>query len=911
MQMTQKKLNKKEIDNLIESLLTTQYDASKVENKILQFWEENKINEENIYEYIQENEKEKFVVVLPPPNVTGVLHIGHIFEHSLSDFLIRYNKLCGLKVIWIPGTDHASIATQNVVVKNLAKQGIKKEIIGKEKFLEYVWEWVKKCESEIINQCKRTGNFLNWQLYAFTMDEKRSAAVAYAFEKLYNDGLIYKDKYIVNFCVVCQTALSDDEVEYNEVKTKLYYIRYPVVGETNKYITIATTRPETILADVAVAFHPSDTRYTSYIGKKVLLPIVNRELPIIQDNYVDPKFGTGALKITPAHDFTDYTIGKKHNLPMIEVINNRGRMNENGASYQGMDRFECRKKIVEDLKKGGYIEKIEDYTTRLGSCYRCNSIIEPTVSWQWFVKMRPLAEMVKKSYLKGEFEIIPKKFESTFLYWLDNIRDWCISRQLWWGHQIPYYTCQNCNFSFAKATKIGNCPKCNSNKLVQEEDVLDTWFSSWLWPLSTTGWLYDEKLFAKLYPTDTLISGREILFFWDIRMLMAGLYFTGKVPFKKLLLHGIVRDEQHRKMSKTLGNSPDINKILEQFGADATRAGFLLNASFEEDFIFSHNIFPQAKHFSNKMWNALKFFIMHAKNLNYQPKKIQVSTPNLNDHIIKWIYTQFYETITQIKDVNKTYDFLKYSRTLYKFFWNTFCDWYIEITKEKIKNGHTIYIDVGLDIIERFIIYWHPVQPFITELIYQTIQNYTYPSKEIEKSIVNEKLPTIDKNLTSPTSVTIMENVIKLEEFFRIVKQYKKTKGKGNFTIYTPNSNISSSPIHEIIELVKNFEIIQIRNEKPPIFYQIEISDKQIIYIELENDKEFLKFLLTKTSEKLSQVTQKQKEIEKKLEDLKINKIPEKNLIEKYTTLAKEVENELSLLDLNIKNLTQAIENVN
>ncbi len=886
-----------DLQSLIEELINSQYETSKVEKEILNLWDNFKVYSEDL-----SNKKDLFVIALPPPNVTGILHIGHAFEHSLSDFLVRFYKLTGKKVVWLPGTDHAGIATQSVVEKNLIKQNIRKEIIGREKFIQYVWDWVNKCEATIKQQCKRLGDLLYWDLYAFTMDEKRSYAVLYAFEKLYNDGFIYKDKYIVNYCPKCRTALSDDEVEYKEVNGQLYYINYFLANDKNRYLTIATVRPETILADVAVAVHPDDKRYKSYIGQKVVLPLVNRELSVISDNYVDPKFGTGVLKITPAHDFNDYSIGKKHNLPMIEVIDGRGKMNENALHYKGLDRFECRKKIVEDLKEGGFLLKIEDYQHRVGHCYRCATVIEPNVSWQWFVKMQPLAKMVKDRYLKKGFEIIPKKYENMFFHWIDNIRDWCISRQLWWGHRIPYYTCKECNYGFVTAAGSNVCPNCNSPELEQDPDVLDTWFSSWLWPLSTTGWLWDEKLFSALYPTSALTSAWDILFFWDIRMLMAGIYFTGKVPFKTLLLHGLVRNEKGQKLSKSLGNTPDLLGLLEQYGADGVRLGFLLGANLQDDFILSQNIFTTGKHFLNKLWNALKFFILNAKNLNYTPKKpLLLNTPLTKEQtiIIKWIYTELAQIKPELKEAANNYNFTNYTRTLYRFLWNKFCDWYIEITKEKIKNGETIYIDVGLDIIRRFIILWHPVQPFITEFIYQALKNFTDKINE-KSSILYEKISDIEKEYISTESKEIIEQVIKLEGLFRSIKHYKKIKGKGSFKI-TLEENIPQ--ISKVLEIAKSFENIETVKQEQEIFYKIRIFNT-IAFLGLDDDKNFLAFISRKIKEEKEDLETKLKEINSKLQDKNFLESASQEIIHSYKELSKYLNDEILLLDDNYKRIS-------
>lgn len=896
---------------LIEELINSQYEASKVEKEILNLWNNLKVYSEDL-----SDDKDLFVITLPPPNVTGILHMGHAFEHSLSDFLVRFHKLNGKKVVWLPGTDHAGIATQSVVEKNLIKQNIRKEIIGRDKFIQYVWDWVNKCESTIKDQCKRLGDMLNWDLYAFTMDEKRSYAVSYMFEKLYNEGFIYRDKYIVNYCPKCKTALSDDEVEYKNVNGKLYYINYPFENDKHSNLTIATVRPETILADVAVAVHPDDERYKSYIGKKVVLPLVNRELPVIADNYVDPKFGTGALKITPAHDFNDYTIGKKHNLLMIEVIDGRGKMNENAIHYKGLDRFECRKKIVEDLKNGGFLAKIDGYQHRVGHCYRCETIVEPNISMQWFVKMQPLAKMVKDRYLKKEFEILPKKYENMFFHWIDNIRDWCISRQLWWGHRIPFYTCKNCNYGFAKSTPPNACSKCNCTQLEQDPDVLDTWFSSWLWPLSTTGWLWDEKLFSKLYPTTALTSAWEILFFWDIRMLMAGIYLTGKVPFKTLLLHGLVRNERGLKLSKSLGNASDLFKLLDQFGADGVRLGFLLTSNLGDDFILSQSTFTTGKHFSNKLWNALKFFIFNAKNLNYsykvlQPSDLQSSILNLQSSIvIRWIYTELAEIESELKEAVNNYNFMNYTRALYRFLWNKFCDWYIEITKERIKNGETIYIDVGLDIIRRFLILWHPVQPFITEFMYQTLckvkcQNSksvvptaVVKSKE-EISIIYERIKSVEKNLVSQESKETVDEVIKLEELFRTIKHYKKIKGKGDFKLVISGN---TSRVSTVIDLVKNFENVAIVNDEQDIFYQIKIFDT-FVQIKLDNDKQFLEFFIGKIKGQIKDLQSKLEEIENKIQDTSFLQGASTEVVDRYKRLQKHLNEEIHILQDNEKRI--------
>lgn len=668
----------------------------------------------NIFTPNTNKKGETFSIVLPPPNVTGNLHIGHALGFTLDDIVVRYKRMKGFITVWVPGTDHAGIATQNVVEKELAKEGINRYDLGRERFLEKVWEWKRIYRDNIVNQLKQMGFSCDWSRERFTMDEHCSKAVRTAFVSLYKKGLIYKGERIINWCPRCRTALSDIEVEYEEANDKLYYIRYPI--KDGGYVTIATVRPETMLGDTAVAVNPEDDRYKSLIGKTAILPLVGRELPIVADSAVESSFGTGALKVTPAHDPVDFEIGLRHNLPSVKVIDLDGNIDcPDLSDYNGLDRFTARKLIVKHLEEKGYLERVEDYTHSIGQCERCGTVIEPLLSSQWFVSMKSLAQ--KALDRDNEVRFIPERWRKVYHDWLLNIKDWCISRQIWWGHRIPVWYCLDCKETIVEMEDPKYCPRCNSSNLKQEEDVLDTWFSSSLWPMSTLGWPDNTEDFKIFYPTSLLITGYDIIYFWVARMIMMGLEFTDKMPFKDVYITGLVRDEKGRKMSKSLGNVIDPMEIVQQFGADSLRFALTSLVTEGQDVNIGKERLEGARNFANKIWNAGRFILMSIKD----PVKPE-SLDNL-DIFSKWILSLTDEIIDKATHYYDNYDFNGIAQLLYSFFWDHFCDWYIEVSKLLLKDSPSYVSWVLLYVFRTYLKLLHPIMPFITEELWEYVKD--------------------------------------------------------------------------------------------------------------------------------------------------------------------------------------------
>lgn len=685
------------------------YDPKEIAPKWIDIWFSSDIFAPNL-----NRGKEVFSIVLPPPNVTGNLHIGHALGFTLDDVVVRYKRMKGFVTLWVPGTDHAGIATQNVVEKELAKEGVSRYDLGRERFLEKVWEWKNIYRNNIVNQIKQMGFSCDWSRERFTMDEHCSKAVRTAFVSLYKKGLIYKGERIINWCPRCRTALSDIEVEYEETKDKLYYIKYPL--KDGGYITIATVRPETMLGDTAVAVNPNDERYKNLIGKIAILPLVGRELPIIADEAVESSFGTGALKVTPAHDPADFEIGLRHKLNSIKVIDLDGRIDcLDVDTYTGLDRFEARKLIVKHLEEKGYIEKIEDYTHSVGQCERCGTVVEPLLSSQWFVSMKSLAQ--KALERDNEVRFIPERWRKVYHDWLLNIKDWCISRQIWWGHRIPVWSCEDCNETIVEMEDPTSCPRCGSSNLKQEEDVLDTWFSSSLWPMSTLGWPDDTDDFRRFYPTSLLITGYDIIYFWVARMIMMGLEFSDKMPFRDVYITGLVRDEKGRKMSKSLGNVIDPMEIVKELGADSLRFALTSLVTEGQDVNIGRERLEGARNFANKIWNAGRFILMSVT----EPKR--PSSLDELDIFSKWILTVMNETIVKATEFYDRYDFNEVTQLLYSFFWDEFCDWYIEISKMLLKNNPEEISWVLLTVFRNYLKLLHPIMPFITEELWSYVKD--------------------------------------------------------------------------------------------------------------------------------------------------------------------------------------------
>lgn len=696
--------------------LEKNYDSSKVENRWYEFWEKN-----HLFAPTDDDTKPSFSIVIPPPNVTGKLHMGHAMDETMQDILVRYKRLKGYNTLWVPGTDHAGIATQAKVENMLRDKGIEREAIGREAFIEHCWDWKKQYGNTITQQIRKLGASCDWERERFTMDEGCSKAVREAFVSLYEQGLIYQGNYIVNWCPHCQTTISDIEVEHEENQGKLYYLNYPFEDGTGK-LTIATTRPETMFGDTAVAVHPEDERFKDFIGKNVILPIVNKAIPVIADKYVEREFGTGCVKITPSHDVNDFEMGQRHNLPHVVVIDQYGKMNENAGKYNGMDRFECRKQVIEDLKGTEYFDHEEDYTNAVGHCYRCHTAIEPRVSKQWFVRMEPLAKPALEAVKNGDIRFVPERFEKIYISWLENIRDWCISRQLWWGHRIPVWYCQDCGEVICTREDPTVCPKCGSKHLEQDPDVLDTWFSSGLWPFEVMGWPdLDAKDLARFYPTDVLVTGRDIIFFWVARMIFDAFKMTNQRPFKDVLIHGLVLDQHGQKMSKSKGNGIDPLEEIEKFGADALRMTLITGVTPGNDVRYRAEKIEASRNFTNKLWNAARFVLM---NLEGFDGKLGAQPPVTNDVIDQWILTRFYEIADKMSVELDRYDYGEAAKTIKDFIWNEFCDWYIELIKPRLYGRITEESkkeaqETAAWVLRETCVLLHPIMPFITEEIWQ------------------------------------------------------------------------------------------------------------------------------------------------------------------------------------------------
>ncbi|PKN67934.1 MAG: valine--tRNA ligase [Deltaproteobacteria bacterium HGW-Deltaproteobacteria-15] len=691
------------------------YEPKETEEKWYRYWEE-----KNLFRAEAVSDKKPFCIVIPPPNVTGFLHMGHALNNTLQDILCRYKRMKGYNVLWQPGTDHAGIATQNVVERDLASKGTNRHEVGREKFIELVWEWKKKYGGMIINQLKRLGSSCDWSRERFTMDEGLSRAVRNVFVDLYEQGLIYRGDYIINWCPRCHTALADLEVEHEETDSFLYHIRYPLVNGDG-HVTVATTRPETLLGDTAVAVNPEDERYMNLSGAYVRLPVLNREIPLIFDKYVAKEFGTGALKITPAHDANDFEIGNRHGLERVKVIDESGRMNELAGPYKGMDRFECRERILEELRSSGLLEKVEPYRNAIGHCYRCKTIIEPLLSKQWFVKTGPLAEKAVQAVKEGRTRILPQNWEAVYYEWMNNIKDWCVSRQIWWGHRIPAWYCLSCGEVIVAKEEPGSCPSCKGESLKQEEDVLDTWFSSALWPFSTLGWPDMTSELKTFYPTTAMVTAFDILFFWVARMMMMGIHFMGEVPFRDVYIHALVKDAEGKKMSKSKGNVIDPLEIIDQFGTDSFRFTLAALAAQGRDIKLSEDRILGYRHFVNKIWNSARLVFMNMGEGEPLPEeKVGYTLPDL------WILTRFGQVSEEVAAALEEYRFNDAASACYQFVWHEFCDWYLEMAKQglystddRFKRSTLFVLQKGLAAVVRLL---HPFMPFVTEEIWQKME---------------------------------------------------------------------------------------------------------------------------------------------------------------------------------------------
>ena len=724
--------------------LDKQYSPQNVEDRTYKFWCDHK------YFHAEVNpDKKPYTIVIPPPNITGQLHMGHALDETLQDILIRWRRMEGYETLWLPGTDHASIATEAKIVEAMRKEGITKEEIGREKFLERAWAWKAQYGGRIVEQLNKLGASCDWDRERFTLDEGCSKAVREVFCKLYDKGLIYRGERIINWCPHCLTSISDAEVEYEDQAGHFWHLRYPF-KEGSGYLELATTRPETLLGDTAVAVNPNDERYKDMVGKTLILPIVHREIPVIADDYVDIEFGTGVVKITPAHDPNDFEVGLRHNLEVINVLTPDAKIVDDYPKYAGMDRYEARKAIVEDLQAEGALVEIEDYSHNVGTCYRCGTTVEPRVSKQWFVKMEPLAKPAVEVVRNGEVKFVPERFDKTYFHWMENIKDWCISRQLWWGHRIPAYYCDDCGEVMVSAQEVHTCSKCGGHHVHQDPDTLDTWFSSALWPFSTLGYPDDTKELEYFYPTDTLVTGYDIIFFWVARMIFSGVEHMGQVPFHTVLIHGLVRDAQGRKMSKSLGNGIDPLLVIDQYGADALRFTLATGNAPGNDMRFSDEKVKASRNFANKLWNAARFVLMYLGNdYSYPglPKDLAIED--------KWILSKVNTLAKEVTDNLERFELGIAVAKLYDFIWDVFCDWYIEIAKIRLQSGEgadtakAVLVYVLTDILKLL----HPFMPFITEEIYQAIPHDT-------ESIMISKWPEYDPTLSFADEEAQMEKIM-------------------------------------------------------------------------------------------------------------------------------------------------------
>lgn len=733
------------------------YQPQSFEQKIYDYWMKNKY-----FEAHPNKKKEPFTIMMPPPNVTGQLHMGHALDNTIQDIIIRFKRMDGYEALWLPGTDHASIATELKIVDQMKAEGLTKNDVGRDGFLERAWDWTHKYGGRIVEQQKRLGTSCDWSKKAFTMDDNLSAAVQEVFIRLYEKGLIYRGDRIINWCPGCHTALSDAEVEYTEKDSFLWHFRY-YFKDSDSYIVIATTRPETMLGDTAVAVNPKDDRYKGLVGKTLILPLVNREIPLVADDYCEIGFGTGAVKITPAHDPNDFELGQRHNLDVIRVIDDSGIMNENAGEYKGLTALECREKIVEDMKKLGLVEKIEPYKHNVGECYRCKSTVEPMVSKQWFVSMKPLAKPAIKAVKNKRTEFIPTRFEKIYFNWMDNVKDWCISRQLWWGHRIPAYYCQDCGETVVAKQMPDKCPKCGGTHFKQDEDVLDTWFSSALWPFSTLGYPRETEELKYFYPTSVLVTAYDIIFFWVARMIFDGLEFMGEVPFSEVLIHGIVRDAEGRKMSKSLNNGVDPLVIIDKYGADALRFSLATGVAPGGDTRFIEEKVEAARNFINKIWNASRFVFMNSEGKDY--KKIENIRLNYAD---KWILRRLNNVVKEVTVNLNKYEIGLAAQKLYDFVWSDFCDWYIEATKPMLYGSNESAARNALTVLnfvmENILKLMHPFIPFVTEEIYQ------YIPRSRKTSLMIQDWPSYNKKYNYYKEAKAFEGIMDIIKAIRNVR---------------------------------------------------------------------------------------------------------------------------------------------
>ena len=833
------------------------YDPKQVEEKLYNKW-----MERDYFHAVIDHDKEPFTIVIPPPNITGQLHMGHALDNTMQDILIRMKRMQGYCTLWLPGTDHASIATEAKIVEKMAEEGITKEDLGREGFLERAWKWKEQYGGRIVEQLKKLGSSCDWKRERFTMDEGLSKAVLEVFVRLYEKGLIYRGERIINWCPTCKTSISDAEVEYEEKDGNFWHIKYPVVG-SDDYVEVATTRPETMLGDTAVAVHPEDERYKHLIGKKVLLPLMNREIPVIADTYVEMDFGTGVVKITPAHDPNDFEVGIRHDLEIINVMNEDATINENGGKYAGLDRFEARRQVVEDLKALGLLVQVKPHRHNVGACYRCETTIEPRVSWQWFVKMKPLAEPAIEVVRNGTVKFVPERFSKIYFNWMENIQDWCISRQLWWGHRIPAYYCQDCGEMMVSRTAPKECTKCGSTNIKQDEDVLDTWFSSALWPFSTLGWPEETEDLKYFYPTNVLVTGYDIIFFWVARMIFSGLEQMGKEPFKYVLIHGLVRDALGRKMSKSLGNGIDPLDVIDKYGTDALRYALTIGTSPGNDMRFSEEKLEASRNFANKIWNAFRFVMMNFDE-DVDFGKVDESEFTAAD---KWILSRINSVTREVTENLEKFELGIALQKIYDFIWDEFCDWYIELVKPRLYDrearGRLEALYVLNKVLANAMKLLHPFMPFITEEIYSHLitgdesimisawpgysDNVLYPAEEKQMEFIMDSVRGI-RNIRAEMNVPAARKakaifVTEDSQIIDLIRNEKSTFGRlaGLSDIITQKTKEGIAqdavavvvngaeiylPLEDLIDMEK--EIERLEKEKANLEMELERVNKKL-----------------------------------------------------------------------------------
>ena len=876
--------------------LEGKFEPQTFEEKIYKNW-----NEKGYFKPSDDKTKKPYTIVIPPPNITGKLHMGHALDETLQDILIRYKRMQGFNTLWVPGTDHASIATEAKIVEKLKAEGITKEDLGRDGFLKRAWEWKEEYGGTILNQLKKLGCSCDWSRERFTMDEGLSNAVTEVFIDLYNKGLIYKGKRMINWCPYCNTSISDAEVEYEEEPTHLWHVKYPVKGEEGKFVIVATTRPETMLGDTGIAVHPDDERYKDLVGKTVILPIMNKEIPIIADDFVEKEFGTGTVKLTPAHDPNDYQAALKHNLEIIPVFDEEFKMNNLVPEYKGMDMYEAREKIVERLQQEGYLVKIEDYNHNVGKCYRCHHTIEPHISEQWFVKMEPLAKPAIEAVRTGKVEFVPERFDKIYYNWMENIQDWCISRQLWWGHRIPAYYCQECGEVIVSKEEPHKCTKCGSTNLKQDEDTLDTWFSSALWPFSTLGWPEQTEDYKYFYPTSTLVTGYDIIFFWVARMIFSALEHTGQVPFDKVFIHGIVRDSLGRKMSKSLGNGIDPLEIIAKYGTDALRFSLVLGISPGNDIRYMPEKLESASNFANKLWNASKFVL---SNMPENGSKLaEDKLPANLCYEDKWILSKLNKLVKEVTNNLENFELGIATQKVYDFIWNEFCDWYIEMVKSRLydENCTTKFAaQYTLNkVLKDSLKLLHPVMPFVTEKIYMQLYHN-------DESIMISKWPEYTESLSFEKEEEQIEKlktiIVGIRNLRTNLNVHPSKKSKLIFVTKTANDMLKeSSAMIQKLGFANEIDIQENKENIPQNAMSV-LADGIEVYIPFEElvDLEAEKQRLQGEREKLlSEVARGEKMLSNpgfvnKAPEAKINE--EKAKLAKYKEMLEKVEERLKSL---------------